>query len=117
MRARQIADLMSWLPQDSVPLVLLGDFNAELSDPGLAELTSPRFETARLPSSVPTTLNTAKGHQPRIIDHIFAERKYFDVSPAELIGFRPRDGEYPSQGASLDPLSLKETKPRLGGAM
>ena len=96
VRAMQIADLISWLPQDGVPLVLLGDFNAELSDPGLASLTGPRFKVVRLPDSIATTLNTAKGHAPRIVDHIFAERRWFTVTDARLLGDRPLDGEYPS---------------------
>ena len=40
VRARQVADLMAWLPQDGVPLVVMGDFNAPLSDSGLAALTA-----------------------------------------------------------------------------
>lgn len=96
VRAQQVADLMAWLPKDDVPLVVLGDFNAELSDSGLASLTSARFEAARLPDWVSTTLNTAEGHAPRIIDHIFAERERFEVAGADLIGFEPVGGVYPS---------------------
>lgn len=46
VRARQIADLMAWLPQDGTPLIVTGDFNAEQTDPGLATLTGTRFATA-----------------------------------------------------------------------
>jgi endonuclease/exonuclease/phosphatase family metal-dependent hydrolase len=96
VRARQVADLLSWLPADGVPLVVMGDFNAPLSDSGLAVLTSPRFESALPEGSAPTTLNTAKGHPKRVIDHIFAERKRFAVADAHVIGDRPTNGEYPS---------------------
>ncbi|RHW18380.1 endonuclease/exonuclease/phosphatase family protein [Sphingomonas gilva] len=96
VRARQVADLMSWLPRDGVPLVVMGDFNAPLSDSGLAALTSPRFESALPPGATDTTLNPAKGHKPRVIDHIFAERRWFGASHARRIGDRPVAGEYPS---------------------
>lgn len=96
VRARQIADLMSWLPYDGVPLVVMGDFNAPLSDPGLAALTSPRFESALPPGATSTTLNPARGHAERVIDHIFAERRWFTPTDARRIGDRPEGGEYPS---------------------
>lgn len=96
VRARQVSDLMSWLPADGVPLIVLGDFNAPLSDNGLALLASPRFASALPSGSVTTTLNPAKGHPKRVIDHIFAERKYFVIADASVIGDRPTNGEYPS---------------------
>ena len=96
LRAQQIADLMAWLPRERVPLVLLGDFNAELADPGLASLTSGRFHIARLPTSVTSTLNPAEGHAPRIIDHIFADSSLPGVSDARLIGHEPIGDVYPS---------------------
>lgn len=92
-RARQIADLMAWLPHDAAALVILGDFNAEQSDPGLAALTGDRFFSA-LPAGVAaTTLNPAKGHAPRVIDHIFAEAGRFAPLSAAVIGDTPGDGE------------------------
>lgn len=96
VRAQQVADLMAWLPQDGVPLVVMGDFNAPLSDPGLALLTSPRFESALPHGATTSTLNPAKGHAERVIDHIFAERRWFTPVAAERIGDRPEGGEYPS---------------------
>lgn len=96
VRARQVADLMAWLPQDGVPLVVMGDFNAPLSDPGLAALTSPRFVSALPPGAAPSTLNPAKGHAERVIDHIFAEARWFTPLEAGRIGDQPGDGEYPS---------------------
>lgn len=96
VRAQQIADLMSWLPQDGVPLIVMGDFNAPLSDSGLAALTSPRFLSALPNGATPTTLNPAKGHAERVIDHIFAERRWFTSSDARRIGDQPVGGEYPS---------------------
>ena len=96
VRARQVADLMSWLPQDGVPLIVLGDFNAPLADPGLAALTSPRFLSALPQGATPSTLNPAKGHQERVIDHIFVEARWFAAADARRIGDRPVGGEYPS---------------------
>ena len=89
VRAQQVADLMAWLPADDTPLVVLGDFNAPLSDPGLAALTSPRFVSALPPGATTTTLNPAKGHAERVIDHIFVERDRFTVIDARRFGDRP----------------------------
>lgn len=72
VRARQVADLLSWLPQDGTPLIVMGDFNAPLSDAGLSTLTGARFVSALPAGAVPTTLNPANGHPDRVIDHIFA---------------------------------------------
>ena len=96
VRSRQVADLLAWLPSDGTPLIVLGDFNAPLSDSGLATLVSPRFQSALPLHAAPTTLNTAKGHRPRVIDHIFVERRWFDVARSAVIGYRPVGGEYPS---------------------
>lgn len=96
VRARQIADLMAWLPQDDVPLIVTGDFNAQQTDPGLARLAGPRFLTALPHGAVVTTLNPAKNHPERQIDHIFAERENFIFSQSVLIGAQPTNGEYPS---------------------
>lgn len=96
VRARQIADLMDWLPQDGTPLIVMGDFNAAQEDAGLAALTGPRFFSALPRNSVPTTLNPAKGHPNRIIDHIFLEADRFAPVEAHLIGNTPVHSEYPS---------------------
>ena len=96
VRARQIADLLSWLPAPGVPLVVMGDFNAPLSDSGLAALAAPRFESALPRDAAASTLNRAKGHPNRVIDHIFVERKWFAVTDARIIGNQPTNGEYPS---------------------
>lgn len=96
VRARQIADLLSWLPQDGTPLVVMGDFNAQQSDAGLATLTGVRFFSALPSGSTDTTLNPAKGHPNRVIDHIFAEREAFAPVSAARIGDVPTGGEYPS---------------------
>ena len=96
VRAQQIADLMAWLPQDGTPLVVMGDFNAVQEDAGLAALTGPRFFSALPRGSAETTLNPAKGHAPRVIDHIFAEAAHFAPVSAAVIGDAPADGEYPS---------------------
>lgn len=96
VRARQIADLMAWLPQDGTPLIVMGDFNAVQEDAGLAALTGERFFTALPRGSVPTTLNPARGHPPRVIDHIFPEAARFAPVNAAVIGSEPTAGEYPS---------------------
>ena len=96
VRARQIGDLLSWLPRDGVPLVVMGDFNAPLADSGLVPLAAAGLVPARLPASVLTTLNTAKGHKPRVIDHIFAEPSRFAIGEARLIGDQPSAGVHPS---------------------
>lgn len=96
VRARQIADLLNWLPSDGTPLVVMGDFNAVQEDAGLNVLTGERFISALPRGAVPTTLNPAKGYPERVIDHIFAERARFAAGPATLIGATPTAGEYPS---------------------
>ena len=96
VRARQIGDLLSWLPRDGVPLVVMGDFNAPLADSGLAPLAAAGLAAAPLPPSVTTTLNPAKGHKPRVIDHIFAEPGRFAIGDARLVGDRPTAGVHPS---------------------
>lgn len=96
VRARQIADLLSWLPQDGTPLVVMGDFNAEQSDAGLATLTGVRFFSALPTGSTETTLNPAKGHPNRVIDHIFVEREAFAPVSAARFGDVATGGEYPS---------------------
>jgi endonuclease/exonuclease/phosphatase family metal-dependent hydrolase len=96
VRARQIAHLMSWLPDDDVPRVLMGDFNAPLTDSGLATITSGQFESALPQGAASSTLNTAEGHAPRVIDHIFAERRYFTIEAAHVIGDRPVRGVFAS---------------------
>jgi endonuclease/exonuclease/phosphatase family metal-dependent hydrolase len=96
VRARQISHLLSWLPQDGVPLVVMGDFNAPQEDPGLATMTGPRFTSALPPGSATTTLNPAKGHASRVIDHIFVEPEFFTATAAHVFGDRPANGEYPS---------------------
>jgi len=95
-RAQQIADLMAWLPRDGTPLAVMGDFNAVQEDAGLAALTGDRFFSALPRGSAATTLNPAKGHAPRVIDHIFAEAAHFRPVSAAVIGDEPTAGEYPS---------------------
>ena len=96
VRARQISSLLSWLPQEGVPLIVMGDFNAPLEDSGLATLTGPRFLSALPRGSVATTLNPAKGHPDRVIDHIFVEPEFFAPVEAHVFGDAPTNGEYPS---------------------
>jgi endonuclease/exonuclease/phosphatase family metal-dependent hydrolase len=96
VRARQIADLVSMLPQDGTPLIVMGDFNAVQADAGLSALTGPRFFSALPRGTADTTLNTARNHPPRVIDHIFAETAHFAPVRASVIGSTPVNGEYPS---------------------
>lgn len=96
VRARQIADLIAHLPRDGVPLIVMGDFNADLEEAGLAPLTGSRFFSALPPGTAETTLNPAKGHHSRVIDHIFAEAARFTPVRAAVIGSTPVAGEYPS---------------------
>lgn len=96
VRARQIASLLDWLPQDGTPLIVMGDFNATQEDSGLATLTGPRFFSALPRGSVTTTLNPAKGHPERVIDHIFVEQAAFTPGEARRFGDTPTNGEYPS---------------------
>lgn len=96
VRAKQLADLLGWLPRDDVPLILMGDFNAPLSDPGLAVLDPRRFISALPAGAAPTTLSTSHGHTPRVIDHIFVEREDFEVQEARVIGDRPVEGLFAS---------------------
>lgn len=96
VRARQIADLLGWLPTDGVPLIVMGDFNAVQEDAGLNALTGPRFFSALPRGSAATTLNPAKGHPNRVIDHIFAEASAFTPISAAVIGDQASGGEYPS---------------------
>jgi len=96
VRAEQIADLLAWLPTDGTPLVVMGDFNAPLDDQGLAAMGPPRFASALAPGAATTTLNPARGHAPRVIDHIFVDSAYFAVATARIIGSEAVDGEYPS---------------------
>ena len=96
VRARQVADLVSMLPRDGTPLVVMGDFNAVQEDAGLAALTGLRFFSALPRGTAETTLNPAEGHPPRVIDHIFAEAASFAPVRASVIGSTPVNGEYPS---------------------
>ena len=96
VRAQQIADLMAWLPDDGTPLIVMGDFNAVQEDAGLAALTGGRFFSALPRGAAATTLNPARGHAPRVIDHIFAETAHFEPRGAAVIGDTPVRGEYPS---------------------
>lgn len=95
-RARQIRGLLDWLPDDDVPVVLMGDFNAPLDETPLAQIAVRGLDPALKPGSTDTTLVVSRGHQPRVIDHIFADPRVFDVTDARRIGDVAVNGEYPS---------------------
>lgn len=96
IRARQAADLLAWIGRGETPLIVMGDFNAPLSDAGLADFTGDRFFSALPADAAVTTLNPAKGHDLRVIDHIFVERERFTLGRAYIAGYTPLNGEYPS---------------------
>lgn len=96
VRTRQIADLISWLPADGTPRLLMGDFNAPLEEPSLAPLAAAGFDTALPPGAAAATLVTALGHSSRVIDHIFVDRAAFRVADATVIGDRPTGETWPS---------------------
>lgn len=96
VRAQQIGDLIGWLPGDGAPLIVMGDFNAPLADAGLAPLAERKLHAVPLPPLTTTTLVEARGHAPRIIDHIFIEPARMIATGAHLIGALPVGGEYPS---------------------
>lgn len=96
VRARQIADLLDWLPADGTPLVVMGDFNATQDDSGLAVLTGPDYVSALPRNSAATTLNPAKGHPNRVIDHIFARAPALSPVGARVFATDPVGGEYAS---------------------
>lgn len=96
VRARQIADLMAWLPRDGAPLVAMGDFNAVQEDAGLAALTGPRFFSALPRGTAETTLNPANHQVRRVIDHIFAEADWFSPIRSAVIGTEATGGVWPS---------------------
>ena len=95
VRMRQVADLLAWLPGPGVPLIVMAT-STPVDDAGLALLTGPRFATALPMGAAATTLNPAKGHPPRVIDHIFVERTGFTISEARIIGDRPTNGVHAS---------------------
>ena len=96
VRARQIADLLNWLPDDGAPLVVMGDFNATQEDSGLSVLTGPDYFSALPRGAAVTTLNPAKGHPNRVIDHIFARAVDFAPVSARVFATEASGGEYAS---------------------
>jgi endonuclease/exonuclease/phosphatase family metal-dependent hydrolase len=103
IRARQAADLLAWIGQGDVPLVVMGDFNAPLEDAGLSGLAaSPRFVSALRPGAAETTLNVGEGHTPRVIDHIFVQRDAFEVLSARVTGVDAVDGVWPSDHFAVE---------------
>lgn len=96
VRAQQIRSLLDWLPQDEVPLALMGDFNAPLDEAALAQIAVRGLDPALKPGTVETTLVTSRGLPARVIDHIFADPRAFDVTDARRIGDVAVEGEYPS---------------------
>lgn len=99
IRARQIAHLLDWLPDDGTPLILMGDLNAPLDNPEMAPLRARFSEALRAlhPDQADrTTLNTALGHRSVQIDHILYEAGAFTPVEAAIIGDQPLGDVWPS---------------------
>lgn len=103
IRARQAADLLSWIGDGGAPLIVMGDFNAPLEDAGLAGLAaSPRFVSALPRGAAPTTLNTNEGHSSRVIDHVFVQADAFDVVSARVTGTQEVNDVWPSDHYAVE---------------
>jgi endonuclease/exonuclease/phosphatase family metal-dependent hydrolase len=103
IRARQAADLLSWIGDGGAPLIVMGDFNAPLTDAGLAGLAAtPRFVSALPAGAAPTTLNTNEGHTSRVIDHVFVQADAFDVVSARVTGTQAVNGVWPSDHYAVE---------------
>lgn len=103
-RRAQIGDALAFVEatRGDGPVVLAGDLNARVGDPELRTLRD-RFTDAygavHEDAEEITTLNTAKGHTPRRIDHIFvAPGKTTTLVPeaARLVLDEPVDGVWGS---------------------
>ncbi|HAJ04848.1 MAG TPA: hypothetical protein DCL55_16730 [Brevundimonas sp.] len=99
IRARQIAHLLDWLPDDGTPLILMGDLNAPLDNPEMAPLRARFSEalwTLHPDQADRTTLNTALGHRSVQIDHILYEAAAFTPVEAAIVGDQPVGEVWPS---------------------
>lgn len=106
IRERQIADLLAWLGDRDTPLVVLGDFNAALTNPEMGRLQPPRFASL-LPTVHPdqadrTTLNTELGHRHDQIDHILFETAHFEPLAAQIRGNFLMGETWPSDHFAVD---------------
>jgi endonuclease/exonuclease/phosphatase family metal-dependent hydrolase len=98
IRREQLEDLLAFIEETrgGGPLILLGDFNAPADAPELRLLedafvdawAAVQTDTAALGR---TTLNTALGHTPRRIDHIFIERGRLQPVAARILLNEPDD--------------------------
>lgn len=99
IRARQIAHLLEWLPDDGGPLILTGDLNAPLDNPEMEPLRARFSEALRAvhPDQADrTTLNTALGHRSVQIDHILYDAGAFRPVEAAILGDQPVGEVWPS---------------------
>lgn len=99
IRARQIAHLLEWLPDDGVPLILTGDLNAPLGNPEMEPLRarfSEALRTVHPDQADRTTLNTALGHRSVQIDHILYDAGAFRPVEAAILGDQPVGDVWPS---------------------
>lgn len=99
IRARQIAHLLDWLPEDGTPLILMGDLNAPLDNPEMAPLRarfSEALRTVHPEQAGRTTLNTALGHRSAEIDHILFDAAALRPLEAAIVGDQPVGEVWPS---------------------
>lgn len=100
IRERQVADLLTWLPSDGTPRIVLGDLNAAITNPELAGLR-PQGVVSALPAVHPeraneTTLNVAMGHRSDQIDHILVDTDRFTLESAQIFANQAVRGIWPS---------------------
>ncbi len=104
IRARQVRDLLAFVDstRGDGALVIGGDFNAPPDAPELAPLRARFADTWAATRSGPdpagvTTLNPAKGHVPRRIDHLFCvPRELRPVAAAIFLAAPGRAGTWAS---------------------
>ncbi|MEX2125687.1 MAG: endonuclease/exonuclease/phosphatase family protein [Woeseia sp.] len=108
LRARQLRDVLSHIAarDDGTPSLLLGDFNAEVTNPELRPLAASYvdvFGGVHDDADSITTLNPHYfGNTVRRIDHVFAQRDRFEMLDARRVLDRPGvAGAWPSDHFGL----------------
>ncbi len=100
VRTEQLAHMMDWIPKDATPLIVLGDLNAQMTQPEIANLRGDRFTevfSALHPDqAMTTTMNPARYDGAMHIDHILVETAHFTPLTAAIIGDQPTANEWPS---------------------
>ncbi|RZJ01986.1 MAG: hypothetical protein EON90_01335 [Brevundimonas sp.] len=101
VRTEQLAHMMDWIPEDGTPLVVMGDLNAQMTQPEIADFRGERFVEAfsalHPDRALTTTMNLARYEGSAMhIDHIFVETAHFTPLTAAIIGDAPTANEWPS---------------------